>query len=99
MSGHDSNWYFDLACRKVRRWLKAERLPNNEAVFVEVKVRWLDGSKGTVCCLMGMEKRTRRACSNMMPSNVLVCVALTRKFREAGLPAHYLPNGSASVAM
>lgn len=95
MSGHSKDWYIQLALKKVGRWLGRGQLTNNEAVFVRVEVRWLDGSRGVVRCLNGMEKKTRQACSNIMPDDVLRCGALTRRFREAGLPAAYLPSNSA----
>ncbi|OGL60863.1 hypothetical protein A3H10_04290 [Candidatus Uhrbacteria bacterium RIFCSPLOWO2_12_FULL_46_10] len=98
MSGHSKEWYLELAFKKAHRWLRRGRLSNNEAVFVRVEVRWLDGSRGAVRCLKGMEKKTRRACSNFMPDDVMRCGPLTKRFKDKGLPAVYIPSEPVSVS-
>jgi len=88
MSGHSKEWYLELAFKKAHRWLRRGRLSNNEAVFV----------RGAVRCLKGMEKKTRRACSNFMPDDVMRCGPLTKRFKDKGLPAVYIPSEPVSVS-
>ena len=82
--------WLHIALKRVRGWMNQKHV--RKVAFVPVQVYWLDGSVGAVYCLVGMEIRTKRACSKMMPNDPSRCGKVIYSLRINGYPAVYPPD-------